>query len=336
MKKRMLSKLGLEVSALGLGCMGMSWAYGPTNEAESIKLLHHALDIGINFWDTAEVYGPLRNEELLGKALKNKSRDKVIIATKFGFTWKDNNDNTEIRPDGLDSSPAHIRESIEGSLKRLGTDYIDLYYQHRLDPNTPIEETVQTLAELVKEGKVRHIGLSEVSPTTIRQAHAIHPITAVQSEYSLWDRGVEEKVLPTVRELGIGFVPFSPIGRGFLTGKIQNLNELAKNDFRQTLPRFQGDNFEHNMILVKLISKIGEAHKVTPVQIALAWLLRQGNDIVPIPGTKQIRYLDENAKAVDVQLPESAWREIDDLLQTFQIHGARYPESFQKMVGKRD
>ncbi len=337
MKKRILGKKGLEVSALGLGCMGMSWAYGrPSDEAESIKVLHHALDIGINFWDTAEIYGPLTNETLLGKALKNKSRDQVIIATKFGFTWKDNNDNTEIRPNGMDSSPAHIKESIEGSLKRLGTDYIDLYYQHRLDSNTPIEDTMHTLAELVKAGKVRHIGLSEVSANTIRRAHAIHPLTAVQSEYSLWDRGVEESVLPTLRELGIGFVPFSPIGRGFLTGKITNLSDLDKNDFRQTLPRFQGDNFEHNINLVKLISKIGEKHAATPVQIALAWLLHQGKDIVPIPGTRHILYLDENAKAVDVQLPDTAWREISDLLSTFRIEGARYPESVLKMVDKSD
>lgn len=331
MQKRKLGTQGLQVSALGLGCMGMSWAYGPTDETESLNVLQRAFELGINFWDTAEVYGPFKNEELLGKALKIVPRDKIIIATKFGFTW---DEKSEIN--GTDSSPSHIRKSIEGSLKRLGTDYIDLYYQHRLDPQTPIQETMQVLAEFVKAGKVRYIGLSEVGPGTIRHAHAVHPISALQSEYSLWDLGIEEKILPTLRELGIGLVPFSPIGRGFLTGKISNLSNLDKSDFRQNLERFQGQNFDHNMQLVKIVKSIGEKYNATPVQVALAWLLHQGNDIVPIPGTKHIRYLEENAKSVDVNLPQTAWDEIKQLLLTFEIKGARYPESVMKLVDKSE
>lgn len=331
MQKRKLGTQGLEVPALGLGCMGMSWAYGPTNETESLTVLQRALELGINFWDTAEVYGPFKNEELLGKALKNISRDKVIIATKFGFTWDEKN-----IINGTDSSPSHIRKSIEGSLKRLGTDYIDLYYQHRLDPKTPIEDTMQTLATFVKAGKIRYIGLSEVGPGTIRRAHAIHPISALQSEYSLWDRSIEEKILPTLRELSIGLVPFSPIGRGFLTGKISNLSHLDKGDFRQNLERFQDENFDHNIMLVEMIKSIGEKFNATPVQIALAWLLHQGNDIVPIPGTKHIRYLEENAKSINVNLPQTVWDEIQKFLSTFEIKGARYPESVMKLVDKSE
>ena len=235
---------------------------------------------------------------------------------------------------GTDSSPAHIRKALEGSLQRLGTDYIDLYYQHRLDPNTPIEETIQALAALVKEGKIRHIGLSEVGPGTIRRAHAVHPIAAVQSEYSLWDRNIEETVIPALRELKIGLVPFSPMGRGFLTGKITNMNKLAEDDFRRKLPRLQGENFDHNMQLVALITDIAKIHNATPAQIALAWLLRQGEYIVPIPGTKHISYLEENAKATDIHLPESGWQEIENLLATFPISGARYPESMLKMIDR--
>lgn len=331
MQKRKLGSEGLEVSALGLGCMGMSWAYGPTDETESLNVLHRALELGINFWDTAEVYGPFENEKLLGKAFKNIPRDKVILATKFGFTWDEKN-----QINGTDSSSSHIRKSIEGSLKRFGTDYIDLYYQHRLDPNTPIEETIQTLGELVKAGKIRYIGLSEVGPRTIHRAHAVHPITALQSEYSLWDRGVEEKILPTLRELNIGLVPFSPIGRGFLTGKLSHLSNLAKDDFRQNLERFQGENFEHNIQLVEMVKSIGEKYNVTPVQVALAWLLHQGNDIVPIPGTKHVRYLEENVESVNVNLPQAAWDEIQKLLSTFEIKGARYPENVMKLVDKSE
>lgn len=331
MEKRKLGQQGLEVSALGLGCMGMSFAYGHGNDAESIKVLHHALELGINFWDTAEVYGPHANEELIGRALKGKSRQNVILATKFGFTWDENN-----KINGLDSSPENIHRALEGSLKRLGTDYIDLYYQHRLDTNIPIEDTMGVLADLVTAGKIRYIGLSEVGPGTIRRAHAIHPLTALQSEYSLWDRGVEEKILPTLRELGIGFVPFSPIGRGFLTGKIQSVDQLDATDFRKTLPRFQAENMQHNLKLVEMIQKIAAANNISAVQLALAWLLKQGKDIVPIPGTKQIKYLDENVGAINVHLSADAWAEIDDFLSKFKIEGVRYPEAIIKMIDKTE
>ncbi|HSW68623.1 MAG TPA: aldo/keto reductase [Gammaproteobacteria bacterium] len=331
MQKRKLGSQGLEVSALGLGCMGMSWAYGAADKTESLGVLQRALELGINFWDTAEVYGPLKNEELLGEALKKTPRDKVIIATKFGFTWDEKN---EIN--GTNSSPSHIRKSIDGSLKRLGTDYIDLYYQHRLDPKTPIEETIQVLAEFVGAGKIRYIGLSEVGPGTIRRAHAVYPISALQSEYSLWNRGVEEKILPTLRELNIGLVPYSPIGRGFLTGKILNLSSLDKNDFRQNLPRLQDENLAHNSILIEMIKTIAEKYHASPVQVALAWLLHQGNDIVPIPGTKHIRYLEENAKSTNLNFPEIAWDEITQFLSTFEVKGARYPEKSMKLLDNSD
>lgn len=331
MEKRKLGQQGLEVSALGLGCMGMSFGYGPGDDTESIKVLHRALELGINFWDTAEVYGPHTNEELIGRALKNKSRESVILATKFGFTWDAQN-----KINGLDSSPQNILRALEGSLKRLGTDYIDLYYQHRLDPNRPIEETMAVLADQVQAGKIRYIGLSEVGPGTIRRAHAVSPLTAIQSEYSLWDRGVEDKILPTVRELGIGFVPFSPIGRGFLTGKIKNVDQLDKTDFRQTLPRFQSGNIEHNLKLVEMIQKLAAANHITAVQLALAWLLKQGNDIVPIPGTKHIHYLEENIGAINVHLPENVWTDIEAFLATFKIEGVRYPEAVLKMIDKTE
>jgi len=331
MQKRKLGVQGLVVSSLGLGCMGMSWAYGQADDAESVRVLHRALDLGINFWDTAEMYGPFKNEELLGRALKGRTRQDVVIATKFAWTFGPSGEQIK-----LDSSPAHIRESIEGSLKRLGTDYIDLYYQHRLDPDTPIEDTVGALADLVKQGKVRYIGLSEVGPGTIRRAHAVHPVTAVQSEYSLWERGVEEKVLPAMRELGVGFVPFSPIGRGFLSGSIENMNKFDKNDYRQKNPRFQGENLEHNLTLVRLVKEIASAHHATPAQIALAWLLRQGADIVPIPGTTHIRHLEENREAADLALPDSAWSELDKVLASFQTAGARYDESHMKLVDRTE
>ncbi len=259
MQKRKLGSQGLEVSALGLGCMGMSYAYGHPDDAESLRVLDRALELGINFWDTAEMYGPFTNEELLGRALKGKPRQDVIIATKFA--WKFGPKGEQV---GLDGSPSHIRQSIEGSLKRLGTDYIDLYYQHRLDPDTPVEETVGALADLVKEGKVRYIGLSEVGPGTIRRAHAVHPLTAVQSEYSLWERGVEEKVLPALRELGIGFVAYSPMGRGFLTGRITCVNDLVESDWRRNNPRFQGENCVRNLKLVEIVKDISAGHGATP------------------------------------------------------------------------
>ena len=327
MEKRALGRQGLEVSALGLGCMGMSWAYGGADESQSIRVLHHALDIGVTFWDTAETYGPFTNEELLGRALKGKRREDVIIATKFA--WKFGPNNEQI---GLDSSPANIRRSIEGSLRRLGTSYIDLYYQHRLDPNTPIEDTVGALADLVKQGKVRYIGLSEVGPGTIRRAHRVHPLSAVQSEYSLWTRGLEDGVLPALRELGIGLVAYSPIGRGFLSGKIKSINDLSESDWRRNNPRFQGENFQHNFRLAEIVQRIASADRVSAAQVALGWVLRQGKDIVPIPGTRHTEYLDENARALDLKLPDSTWADVDREVRSFQVAGPRYPEVAMKML----
>ena len=331
MHKRKLGRQGLEVPALGLGCMGMSWAYGPTDDAESIRVLHRALDLGINFWDTAEVYGPFKNEELLGRALKGKPRQSVIIATKFAFKFSPKGE-----PAGLDSSPARIKEAIEGSLRRLGTEYIDLYYQHRLDPNTPIEDTAGTLAELVRSGKVRYIGLSEVGPGTIRRAHAVHPLAAIQTEYSLWERDVEEKVLPEVRRLGIGLVAYSPVGRGILSGRIKSPKDFDESDFRRNHPRFTEENFKHNLKLVEEVKEIASANDVTPAQVALAWVLRQGNDIVAIPETKHVRYLEENARAADLKLPESVWSALDKTLSSFQTAGLRYPEATMKFIDTTD
>src|SRR6059036_2368222 len=327
MEKRKLGRQGLEVSALGLGCMGMSWAYGGADDAESIRVIHHAFDIGVNFLDTAETYGPFTNEELIGRALKGKRRESSIIATKFA--WKFGPNNEQI---GLDSSPANIKRSIEGSLRRLGTSYIDLYYQHRLDPNTPIEDTVSAMADLVKQGKVRYIGLSEVGPGTIRRAHKVHPLSAVQSEYSLWTRGVEEKVLPALRELGIGLVAYSPIGRGFLTGKIRSINDLSESDWRRNNPRFQGENFQHNLKLTEIVEKTASVNRATAAQIALAWVLRGDRDIVPIPGTRHIEYLDENVQALDLRLPETVWSDLDRQVGSFQVAGPRYPEAAMKML----
>ena len=327
MEKRKLGRQGLEVSAQGLGCMGMSWAYGGSDESQSIRLLHHALDIGVNFWDTAETYGPFTNEELIGRALAGKRREDVIIATKFAWKFGPNSEQV-----ALDSSPANIRQSVEGSLRRLRTSYIDLYYQHRLDPNTPIEDTVGAMADLVKQGKVRYIGLSEVGPGIIRRAHKVHPLSAVQSEYSLWTRGVEEKVLPALRELGIGLVAYSPIGRGFLSGKIKSINDLSDSDWRRNNPRFQGENFQHNFKLAEIVQRIASANRATAAQVALAWVLRQGNDMVPIPGTRHSEYLNENAKAAGLKLSESAWSELDREVRSFRVVGARYPEAAMKML----
>ncbi len=327
MERRKLGRQGLEVSALGLGCMGMSWAYGGADESECIRVIHHALDIGVNFFDTAETYGPFKNEELIGRALKAKRRDEVIIATKFA--WKFGPNNEQI---GLDSSPANIKRSIEGSLRRLGTSYIDLYYQHRLDPNTPIEDTVSAMADLVKQGKVRYIGLSEVGPGTIRRAHKVHPLSAVQSEYSLWTQGVEEKVLPTLRELSIGLVAYSPIGRGFLSGKIRSINDLSESDWRRNNPRFQAENFQHNFRLTETIEKVASSYRTTAAQVALRWVLGRGNDIVPIPGTRHIEYLDENVKALDLSLPETVWSDLDRQVRSFRVAGPRYPEAAMKML----
>jgi len=288
----------LEVSRIGLGAMGMSAYYtgAGSDDAESIRTIHRALDLGITFVDTAEVYGPYTNEELVGRALAGR-RDSVVLATKFGLISHRNGDAPAV-----DSSPANIRMAIEGSLKRLGTDYIDLYYQHRVDPATPIEETVGTLSELVKEGKVKAIGLSEAAPESIRRAHAVHPITALQTEYSLWTRDPEAEILPTVRGLGIGFVAYSPLGRGFLTGQIRSLDQLSPEDFRANNPRFADGNFEQNLRIVHTVEGVATELGATPAQVALAWLLRQGDDIVPIPGTKHVARMEENAAATGVAL----------------------------------
>jgi aryl-alcohol dehydrogenase-like predicted oxidoreductase len=327
MEQRNLGGQGLVASALGLGCMGMSWAYGPRDEAESIATIHEAIDLGITLLDTAEVYGPYENEKLLGRALKDR-RDRVQIATKFGF---------KIGPDGKtagpDSRPEHIREVIDASLLRLGTDHIDLLYQHRVDPNVPIEETVGAMAEAVRSGKVRYLGLSEASPKTLRRAHAVHPISALQSEYSLWERGVEAEVLPTCRELGIGFVAYSPLGRGFLTGQVKRAEEYDSDDVRRNHPRFQGDNFDRNLQIVEVMRRLALRKSCTAAQVALAWLLHQGEDIVPIPGTKRRTYLRDNTSAVGVRLtPE----ELDELAREMPARAAgdRYPSQAMAMLDR--
>jgi aryl-alcohol dehydrogenase-like predicted oxidoreductase len=307
--------------------MGMSWAYGGADEADAIRVLHRALDLGINFWDTAEMYGPFANEELVGRAIRDRRRQDVIIATKFAMKF-----GPDRKPIGLDGSPAHVRWTVEGSLRRLGTDYIDLYYQHRLDPKTPIEETVGAMGDLVKAGKVRYIGLSEVGPGTIRRAHTTHPLSVVQSEYSLWTRGAEDKVLPTLRALGIGLVAYSPVGRGFLTGTITSVDQLPESDWRRTNPRFQPDNLEQNLRLVRAVEGIAARHGVTAAQLALAWVLRQGNDIVPIPGTRRVRYLEENAQAAGITLPGAAWSDVETVLASFDVAGARYTDAAMRLL----
>jgi aryl-alcohol dehydrogenase-like predicted oxidoreductase len=305
----------------------MSWAYGRADDQESMKVLRRAFDLGVNFWDTAEIYGPFKNEELVGRALKELPREKLVIATKFAWEFNAAGERT-----ALNSSPAHIKKTVEGSLKRLGTDYIDLYYQHRLDPKTPIEETAGALAELVKQGKIRGYGLCEVSEQTIRRAHKTHPVAAIQSEYSLWERGVEEKVLPALKELGIGFVPYSPLGRGFLAGKIRKLDDLEASDWRRTNPRFNEENLRHNLALVEDVKKIAAQVKATPSQIALAWLLRQGEHIVPIPGTKRISYLEENSAAANLSVPADVWGDLDSRLKKFQTAGERYTPDMMKLL----
>jgi aryl-alcohol dehydrogenase-like predicted oxidoreductase len=324
MQRRKLGQGGLEVSAIGLGCMGMSAFYGDTDEKESVATIKRALELGIDFLDTAQLYGPLTNEELVGKAVAGK-RDQYVIATKFARSIRDAKpgDMSTIGP--VDGSAEYVKWSIDGSLQRLGTDYVDLYYQHRVDPDVPIEETVGAMAELVEAGKVRHIGLSEAAPETIRRAHAVHPIAAVQTEYSLWTRHVEDEVLPTCRELGIGFVPYSPLGRGFLSGRFSSPEELDEDDFRRNNPRFSRENFEVNRRILEKVREIADAKGITPAQLVLAWVLAQGDDVVPIPGTKRRAYLDDNAAAVDVELTEQELERIDAELP--EPVGERYDET---------
>ena len=320
MNKRKLGQ-DLEVSAEGLGCMGMSEFYGATNDDEAIATIHRALDLGVNFLDTADMYGPFTNERLVGRAIAGR-REGVVVATKFGNERRE--DGTRI---GINGSPDYVRKACDASLQRLGVDHIDLYYQHRVDRSVPIEETWGALKELVISGKVRHLGISEASPETIRRAHATHPITAVQTEWSLWTRDPEENgVLDTVRELGIGFVAYSPLGRGFLSGEIRNLDDLDPNDFRQNNPRFQGENFKKNLQLVDRVRKIATEKRITPAQLALAWVLAQGEDIVPIPGTKRVQYLEENIAAIDVQLTPEELAQINEVAPRGGSTGDRYSD----------
>jgi aryl-alcohol dehydrogenase-like predicted oxidoreductase len=326
MQTRTLGTSGLQVSALGLGWMGLSHGYGPpTDRQDGIALIRSAVERGITFFDTAQIYGPFTNEELVGEALA-PVREQVVIATKFGFAFDANG-----QPRGLNSRPAYIRQMTESSLKRLGVEAIDLYYQHRVDPSVPIEEVAGTVKELIEEGKVKHFGLSEAGARTIRRAHAVQPVTALQSEYSLWWREPEAEILPTLEELGIGFVPFSPLGKGFLTGTIDETTTFASTDFRNTVPRFTPENRKANQALVDLLRRIAAKKQATPAQIALAWLLAQKPGIVPIPGTTKLEHLNENLGAVDVELTSDDLSEIERALSTIEVHGARAPEEIQQL-----
>jgi aryl-alcohol dehydrogenase-like predicted oxidoreductase len=326
MQRRKLGRNGPTVSAMGLGCMGMSEFYSGRDDAESVATIHRALDLGVDFLDTADMYGPHINEELVGKAIKGR-RDKVVLATKFGIV---RGDDPAVR--GVNGKPDYVRSSCEGSLKRLGVDIIDLYYLHRVDPNTQIEDTVGAMADLVRQGKVRYLGLSEAGPTTLRRASAIHPIAALQSEYSLWTRDPEEGVLAACRELGIGFVPYSPLGRGFLTGRFRTFEDLPADDYRRHSPRFQGENFKKNLDLVKRVEEVAAKKGCTSSQLALAWVLAQGDDVVPIPGTKRRKYLEENLAALEIMLTPEELARIDEVAPKGAASGTRYPESMMRAL----
>src|SRR5919202_18558 len=320
METRKLGSQGLEVSEQGLGCMGMSEFYGETDDQEATATIHRALELGVTFLDTADMYGPFTNERLVGRAMAGR-RDEVVLATKFGNVRGENGERL-----GIDGSPEYVRHACDASLRRLGVDHIDLYYQHRVDPDTPIEDTVGAMAELVAAGKVKHIGLSEAGPQTIRRANAVHPITALQSEWSLWTRDPEEEVLPTVRELGIGFVAYSPLGRGFLAGRFSSPEELTEGDFRKNHPRMQAENFERNRALAAKVRQLAEAKGCTPAQLALAWVLSRGEDVVPIPGTKRREYLEQNPAASELELTDDEVRELDEAFPPGATAGDRYPD----------
>ena len=327
MNTRQLGRSGLTVSALGLGCMGMSGFYGTLDDAESTRTLHRAMDLGVTFFDTADMYGPYLNEELLGRAFRGK-RDKYILATKFGIIRYPNEPDRR----GINGRPEYVKSACEASLKRLGTDHIDLYYQHRVDPNTPIEDTVGAMSRLVEEGKVRYLGLSEAAPASLRRAVAVHPIAALQTEYSLWSREPEDEIIATCRELGIGFVPYSPLGRGFLTGQFKQFEDLAADDYRRNSPRFQGENFQKNLDLVNRIDALAQQKNCTSSQLALAWVLAQGDEVVPIPGTKRVAYLEENLGALEVSLSKAELAQLDEISPKGAAAGPRYPAAMMASV----